>query len=411
MAGGSLLENFTTLMESQGPVWMTGPDTWVQDVSRNTFTLPRITTGNRGAGMTNLIQGGDVIQDRILLSTTSTFVRYNPDATHDAPNPQIGTNITQNWSFGSASISWNKQEIGLNRSMHGKKYIAQKFKDVMMEKHTNLWVSVCEAIDDEFWSQPDAGRMESTTPTGARVPLSIPCAVNEFPNGLTTAAVDAGGTLWTTIHGVAPATYANWVCQQEGYTFTGATAIGAATIFAPLSRAFYSTTFDRLPKNEQYSDKKTSPHVILTSLTGMANYEFALRANQDEFRGMGTLSGQDPAYGKPTFRGIPMDYVSPLATATIYPTAVDEGESTELDTANATNTGGIGFAGPRYYFINGEYLKFIVHSENYCVLEKPIIPDGKPFNRAQFMDLWNNNVFRSLRRHAILYPSADTTNA
>jgi len=411
MAGGSLLENFTTLMESQGPVWVTGPDTWVQDVSRNTYTLPRITTGNRGAGMTNLIQGGDVIQDRILLQTTSTFVRYNPDATHDAPNPQVGTNLKIDWSYASASISWNKQDLGLNRQMHGKRYIAQKFKDVMMEKHTNLWVTVCEAIDDEFWAQPNAGRMESSSPTGARIPFSIPAAINEFPNGLTSSGVDVGGTAWTTIHTINPATYSNWVCQQQSYTFSTSTALDAAAIFAPMTKMFFNTTFDRLPKRAEYSDQTTSPHVILTSLQGLANYEWALRTNQNDFHGMGTLSGQDPAYNKPTFRGIPLDYVSPLSTATIYPTASDESASTELDTSNGTYTNGIGYAGPRYYFINGEYLKFIVHSENYCVLEKPIIPDGKPFNRAQFMDLWNNNLFRSLRRHGSMYPSANVTSA
>ena len=183
-----------------------------------------------------------------------------------------------------------------------------------------------------------------------------------------------------------------------------------------MTKMWYDLRFDQLPKKPEYSDKRTSPHVILCSLQGITNYEFALQINQDTFRGVGKQSGQDPAYDKPTFRTIPLDYIQALDSLAVYPTAGAGEASTELDTSNDQTQNnedsvGEGFAGPRYYFINGEYLKFVVHSENYAVMTPVITPSDQPFSRVQVMDLWNNMICRSRQRQGILYPSANTTDA
>jgi len=406
---GSPLEEFTTLMQSTGPAWMRGPEALINDAVRSTYTGNRICAAG---SMMEMCQGGDQIEDIIFLGETSDYARYNPNEAFSYDMPQTGVKWTAPWAFAKASVSWTKQDIGLNVESMGKKYRAQVYKRVMHQKHQNLWTGVCNGIEDEFWAVPDSVEMESSTPTGARKPYSIPVFVNEFTNGLVPAEVDATGTAWTTVQQINPTASGNskWkpysvgggadaASQAEGYTYNATSAVGAAGLFTPFTKAFWNLRFDRLPKSPEYSDKTSSPCVIWCSLQGMVNYENALRLNQDTFRGIGKTSGQDPAYDAPTFRGIPLEYISALDSALLY----SDG-STAVDEASTANSA---VAGPRYYFINSEYLKFVTHTENYCKMTEPFMPSAQPFTRVQVMDLWNNNIVRSRARHGIVGPATD----
>ncbi|UCC71262.1 MAG: hypothetical protein JSV86_12815 [Gemmatimonadota bacterium] len=393
---GTPLEEFTTLMASQGPAWMSGVDSLVNEAVRRRYTQARIMAGK---DMLEYVQGGDELTDTIYLTEKSTYERYNPNVRGTYPNVQTGTTMTVPWAFAKATVSWTKQEVGLNKDTTNAKARAQKYKSLMYQKHQNLWTSVCNGLEDELWATPNNSEMESATPTGARQPLSIPAIVNEHTS---TIPLDVDLTAWTTVQGINVSNEANWRNAQQTYTFTSASALGAAGIFAPMSKLLYSVSFDKLPKNPEYSDKYTSPHVILCSLNGIANYEFALRSNQDEFRGIGKTSGQDPDYNAPTFRNVPLSYIDSLDSADLYTDG-----SALVDEESSTVTG------PRYYFINGEYLNFVWHSENYCVLEKPVnlTAVGQHATWVQVVDCWNNLFARSRKRHGILYPSASTTNA
>jgi len=401
---GQPLDEFTTLMQSQGPAWMRGPENMVNEGVLRNYTWARIQAGK---SMLETVQGGDEIQDRIYFDVNSTFDRYNPNVRLSYDQAQPGVNWTVPWAFAYAYMSWTKQDLGLNKGVHSANYRAHKYKSVMYQKHQELWTDVCNSIDAEMWAVPNTGLMEATSTTGgaARQPYSIPAFVNENTNGLIPANIDAGSTLWTTVQGINPSTQAKWVPQQETYDADFNAADTAAKIFTAFTKMWFSLHFDQLPKKPEYSDKTTSPHVILTSLTGIGNYEYALQTNQDTFRGVGKQSGQDPAYDKPTFRNIPVDYIQALDTLAAYPTGSGAVASTELDESGTNNSG------PRYYFINGEYLKFVVHSENYAVMTPVITPSDQPFSRVQVMDLWNNMICRSRQRQGIVYPGADTTNA
>jgi hypothetical protein len=286
-------------------------------------------------------------------------------------------------------------------------------------------------MDAELWAAPSYNTMESSTPTSARVPYSIPVFVNESSDadaGLSTyiAGSPVGGSLsvvgdgWAegaTIMGINPQSYPKWMNQQESYAFASDSAANAAQIFPAFSKLYWKTRFDVLPKNPQYADKTTSPHVIMTQRQGIVNYEVALRMNQDEFRGMGSASGQDPAYAGPTFRGIPMEYASALDTAAIYPTGENATDSITMGTWDDTTqdsagTLGYGAVGPRYYFLNLQFFKWVVHEENYCVMTPPFMPSGQPFSRVQVMDLWNNFYCTSRMRQGIAHPGGvDVTSA
>ncbi len=395
MPGGTPLEQFTTLMASQGPAWASGPEEIINEAVRRRYTIARIQAGKN---MMEYVQGGDEITDTIFLTEASTWQRYNPNVDIQRQNPQTGVTWTVPWSFGTAHMSWTKQEIGLNKDTTTRSFRSQRYKAVMYQKHQNLKTDICNSWEDELWAQPDEVNMESTSPTSPRVPYSLPCFITEETDGIplgATATSWAGGA----VQRIGVTANPKWDNQRGTYTYNKTT--DTTNIFAGMSRLLRNLKFDRLPKDPQYSDKTTSPHVILCGANGMTNYEHALRQNQDEFRGVGKNSGQDPDYHNPTFRNVPLDYIESLDDALLY----DSGSSTTVAEANAN------LSGPRYWFINGQYLNFVVHSENYMVLEEPIRPSGQPFTRVQDVDCWNNVICRSRRRQGILSPSADTSNA
>jgi hypothetical protein len=415
---GSPLEEFTTLMQSTGPAWMRGPENLINEAVRKTYTGNRICAAG---SMMEMCQGGDQIEDIIFLGETSDYARYNPNEAFTYDMPQTGTKWTAPWAFAKASVSWTKQDIGLNVESMGAKYRASVYKRVMHQKHQNLWTGVCNGIEDEFWAQPDSGEMESSTPTGPRKPYSIPVFINEFTLGKVPARADAGGVAWSTIQGIDPAGTGNskWApysvgggsgaaAASDGYDFDASTssALDTAGLFPAFTKAFWNLRFDRLPKKPEYSDKTSSPCVIWCSLQGMVNYEHALRVNQDTFRGIGKTSGQDPAYDAPTFRGIPLEYIAALDSAKLYASTLNAVDETVEASADAGAK-----AGPRYYFINSEYLKFVTHTENYCKMTEPFMPSAQPFTRVQVMDLWNNTVCRSRARHGIVGPNTEVTAA
>jgi hypothetical protein len=414
---GTPLQQFTVLAESQGPAWATGAEVLINEGAKNSYFWQRI---NKGKSMLDLIQGGDQIQDRIFFDAETTFERVDPQFTVvQYENLQTGTNWTANWSFAFAYLSWNNKERGLNNENFKGSYRRQMFKSVLFQKHQNLWTDICNNIDDEFFSTPNQERMEAATTTGGpRIPYSLPVFINEMSdgNGTQGSGVDGlpdatAGSTWTVVMGINPTTQTKWQNQRELYTFASTTALTAAAIFAPMSRLMRRLRFDRLPMKPEYSDKSTSPHVIMTQGLGLDNYEYALRTNQDEFRGVGKMSGQDPAYDRPTFRNIPLDYSSGLDTAAIYPTGASNAFAAFSSTANdGAAANGVGFSGPRYYFINGEYMKLVFHRDYYARLGTPFMPSQQPDSRVQVCEIWNQFYTSSRLRHGILAPSAAITS-
>lgn len=404
-------------MESQGPAWASSADKLVNEAAKRVYTLTRITAHK---SIYEYVQGGDSIKDRIFLDVKSTWQRYNPNVKIDYQMLQTGQEWTVPWAFGTAHVSWTKHEVGLNKDTMTAKFRAQRYKAVMHQKYQNLYTDICNNIEEEMWAVPSSTLMEATTlpAGGVRRPASIPMIVNEFASSLHSG--DGTGA-FTTVQQINPTTAGNekWVPQGETYGASFDTAANAAKIFAPMSKLARKMRFDKLPKGPQYSDPTSRPHVWMCSSQGLANYEFALQSNQDQFRGIGKMSGQDPDYNAPTFRGIPFEYIESLDTAAIYPTGASNALSTELDTSNTPGTAGldgntIGFAGPRYYLMNFEYWNYVVHSEYYMDMGTPFKLEqaGQPFSYAQVVDCWNNLLVRSRRRGAgLLFPSADVTSA
>ena len=418
------IEEFTTLWESTSPAWATSAEAMVNDVAANTYTLNRVV---QAGNMLEMVQGGKEITDRVYLTAagdaSNGLQRYDIDDTFEYSMAQPGVNWTLPWAVGWSSVSWSKHDKELQVDEYGPAFRARTYKRVLFQKHQNMWTRVNDGLESECWAQPDQANMEAATPTGKRKPMSIPAVLNEHDNGLTPTQVDSGGTVWTTVQRVAPATYANWVPyalgggpsadttrQDQGYTYTAGEAGTTATLFPVLSRVYHKLGFHRLPKMPEYSEKRSSPQVIWCSLQGLINYEHALQMNQDTFRGIGKVTGQDPAYDGPTYYRAPLEWLESLDTATVYSdgaAAVDEAGNLASGSAGAT----AGIIGPRYYFVNTNYLKFFVHADNYCDMTPVFAPANQPFLRVSVMDIWNNLGVRSRRRLGMAGPKEDITNA
>ena len=428
-ASGNTLDQFTTFWESTGPRYLKGLKDLINEEQKHTYTMPRLMKGH---SMEEMIQAGSHIKDRIFFDVESTFQRINPNHTFNYSNKQTGTDWAGFWSIAAGYVVWNKWEKSLN--VRGGDLtdaaLTHIFKDLMRQKFQNMYTDYCNSREAELWAQPDESKMEGSTTAGGgggntEAPMSIPVFLNEYwdanppsdPSASGSATVtDADTGTWSTIQGIDPAGQTKWRCAQAPYDFEASAAGGAAKsgplLFSALMGLWHNLRWDRLPKNPEYGEKTTSPHFIGTQLAGVLNFEHALRINQDIFRGMGKSSGQDPAYPGPTFMGIPVERIAELETASIYPTGLVDVYGTYDSTANVThgmtaNDGAtvIGYGGPRYYMINGEYLRPTYHSDDYFTFTEVLTPPDRPFDRIQVYSTTNQLVCRSrMRAGGIAFP-------
>jgi hypothetical protein len=413
---------FTAFWQSTRETILTGLDDFINMTTRESFTYPRLIAGNAREKM---IGGGSYIRDRAFFKGNKTFRRINPDAKVSYINPQQGKDWVAPWSIAVAQTGWNLWEFDLNFDDLNIDAQSHVFKRVRTGKKMDLYSDIAESMDDECWGVPDKSLMEVTVNAGA--PYSLAVFVNEFEYGLPQATDQPGGA-WTTVQGIDPSAAdvaGRWHPYARGYTYNATTTPGTTSFFSTFTLAFLRTTFDRLPHYEQWSDKTSSPSAIFTQTQGVVNFEHALRVNQDYFRGEGKVSGEDPSYMGPTFRNIPIQHLSALDTAAIYPTGASDALGTWDSVANVTHGlnnptthtaagGGIGYAGPRYYGVKGQYICPYFHGEKYMELESPfrLSAIGQHFNFVQLCKITNNLACRSRRDHFILYPGGtDTVDA
>ena len=427
---GTPLSEFTTLAASQGPAWATGPESIVNDAARNTFVWSRWITG-KDLDM-ELISAGADIRDTVLLDYTSTFQWVNPNVTLTAPNPQTGDTWSVPWAIATATMAWTEPELDLNGSSMSGFGRTQMYKQVLWQKHQQLKTDKTSALDDvAIGNVPNQNLNEDMNPAGPRVPYGLHAFVNEYNieatpyadgtspaapligglngAGLIPSGVDASGNAWTTVQQIAPTATGkvNWRPYQGTYGTwqNGSPSIdknaAMQELFIAMSEACAETEIDQIPADPEYSDPKTMPNVIYTSLTGRSYYEQALRGNQDQFRGVGKTSGQDPHYNGPTFSNVPLQYIKALNTIPLYATSTSSGGGSGVTELSASAV----HQGPRYIGMNGRYIRPVVHRDKYCVMTDPVMPSNQPLSRVQYMKLYTNTICRSRRRHWHLRPN------
>jgi hypothetical protein len=382
----SALSTFTDFIDTTGPSFLTSAEDVVNEACKNNYLLRRFL---RGKGPSETVQGGSSIKDTIMFDEESTFQYYEPNQTFNWQNPQVVENWEINWRFCVDHMAYTDAEVELNvGSGMSRSARHTAYKRLKRIKEQRLWTSILNGMEDALFAVPDSTAMEVSTGTK---PYSIPAFVNEETNGLHPG-------FGTDVQGLAPATYTKWVPQQEEFT-GGTTWIGpdqSNNIIHAFDKMFLDVQFVPPPSHQEYfDDPSLNAMFIACSKKGQNAYQQLLRASQDTFV---TGSRQDPAYMQPKYAGIDLVYAPKLDTYAGYGAAGDKTESND--------TGNIG---PRYYFLNGNYMKFIFHTTRYMYQHPAMRHPNQPFTTIVPVDSWYNFVCRSRQRHGIVSPSSDCT--
>jgi len=381
----SALSTFTDFIDTTGPSFLTSAEDVVNEACKNNYLLRRFL---RGQGPSETVQGGSSIKDTIMFDEESTFQYYEPNQTFTWENPQVVENWEIQWRFCVDHMAYTDAEVELNVGT-GMSRAARHtaYKRLKRIKEQRLWTSILNGMEDALFAIPSNGDMEATNGTK---PYSIPAFVNEESNGLYTGFSD--------VQGLAPATYSKWVPQQE--TFVGANALTAdnsGNIIAAFDKIFLDVQFVPPPSHQEYfDDPGLNAMFIACSKKGQNAYQQLLRASQDTFV---TASRQDPAYMQPKYAGIDLVYAPKLDTYAGYGTT----DGTEVSATGGDKTG------PRYYFLNGNYMKFIFHTTRYMYQHPAMRHPNQPFTTIVPIDSWYNFVCRSRQRHGIVSPVTSDT--
>ena len=388
---GSALQVFNDFMTTTDSAILTDASSIVNEAVKNNYLLRRFM---RGKGPQEILQGGKSIKDTILFDEESTFQYYQPNETFTWQNPQVLTEWEISWRFCVDHASWTDQEIALNTGGGMSKNARHRaYKDLKRSKMQRLWTSILTGMEDSLFAVPSGADMEVAAGTK---PYSIPCFINEASDGL---PAGTGTTSWTgssTVMNINPDTYTKWDNQRESYDGSSLT-----TLFDAFDTMYLKTKFDAPPTRKEYFESDSLyRQFIACSRQGVNVYQKQLRATGDRFI---TQSRQDPAFLKPTYGGIEVEYVSALDTAAISLSGNETAGAGDVYATEAAATD----TGPRYWWINANYLTPVFHNQRYLTNHPVQTHPNQPFTHVMPVDCWYNLVCRSRMRQGIVGPSVD----
>ena len=460
MAGTSI-RNFLDFMDATGPVYLTGPDVLINEAVKRNYLFGDLIREKNQA-----IRGGKEIKDVLMLDDSSTFQYYQPNETFSYSNPQVMRDITANWRFAMDHMTFTDAEIELNvgggLSREATKTV---YKDLKRSKEQRMVTSMVNGYEEALFKPTHGTNLQEMESSTGKIPYSIPAFITEK---CIQTSLDGGGaaglrggvninsTSETNILGIAPGTSGGeqrWSNEVVFYDTSAAlgintagTQIGSETAvfnkakitvdasgnsngrpinaFSAVDAFGFLNSFDEMylrlqfrpPASfEQYFENIVfNRQKILCSREGINLYKQALRSENDR-----TFAPQDVAYNQPTYSGIPFTYVAQLDSAKIHPSVTggsgvtfrlqDQDDAT-LDTANGETELGseVLDPGPRYFFINGDYLTPVLHASRYMEKHPTMQHPNQPFTHVQITDSWYNVVANSRQRHGIIAPFVTT---
>jgi len=395
---GSALSVFNDFMKATDSAVLTNADHITNEAVKNNYLLRRFM---KGRGPEEVLQGGKTIKDQIMFDEDSTFEYYQPNATFTWQNPQVLEEWEIQWRFCVDHMSWTDHEIELNAggglSSKARHAVYKRLRKV---KEQRLWTSLINGVDNSLFAAPEADAMEAA---GGTKPYSIPAFINEASNGL---YVGDGGT-WSTKMGIDPTATGKTKWKPKTATYAVGNHGGLAShdntqgILAAFDNMYLSVKFSAPPtKQEYFENDNLYRQFIACSKKGITDYGAILRLQQDRF----AVSPQDPAFIKPTYAGIELEYVSDLDTAALYRDADDNSNHAEGSTYAVAASGAPTY-GPRYYWINANYLKPVFHTKRYMHRHDVMTHPNQPFTHVQPVDCWMNLVCQSMQRQGIVSPA------
>ena len=434
------IQTFNDFMQTTGPTYLTSADAVINEAVKNTYAFSRLLK-SKASEVT--VQGGNEIRDVIMFDDSRTYDHYQPNDVFTWRNPQVTDTIKAPWRFSIDHMSWTDAEVELNtgESAGSTKVAYKRLKKI---KEQRLWTSMTNGFEEDLWAPPSLAQMEVES---GRLPYSLPFFITELGRNLGGALGMRGLRPFTgaantsTVMGLDPTVDQRWSNLIEPYAYNagagfgntepsaagtpktfvenntlaqggGAGSIVINSLFTALDSMFMRLKYEAPATRQQYFENDNlSRQMILTSRAGVQFYRRLLRLSNDTL-----VNYQDAAYNNPVYSGIDITYCSDLDTAAIF--AADS--NSVADTFDAydgqiqasgafpafgTEMGANTIAkGPRFYFVNGNYLTPIFHSKRYFKTHEVLRHPNQPFTYVMPVDCWHNLFCNSRQRHGIITP-------
>lgn len=439
------IQTFNDFMTATGPSYLTSADSVINEAVKNTYAFSRLLKGKTSE---QTIQGGNEIRDVIMFDDSRTYDHYQPNDTFAWRNPQVTDYIRCPWRFHIDHMSWTDAEVELNTGETAASTKAA-YKRLKRIKEQRLWTSMLNGFEEDLWAVPTTTGMEDES---GKLPYSLPYFISEIAQNFGgalghrgTAPYTASANTNTTVMRISPFTENRWTNVVQLYrnsasginpananfgdisnpSLTGntqfnqnnsnaTTAIDVVNLFSAFDLMMMRLKYEAPATRTQYFENSNlNRQMILTSRAGVQQYRNALRLSNDTL-----VSYQDAAYSSPAYAGIDVTYCSDLDTAAIYP-AVTGGVANTLAGYNGQTNSSAAFTnatfdteigantlakGPRYYFVNGNYLTPVFHAKRYFKQHEVLRHPNQPFTYVQPVDCWSNLFCNSRQRHGVVVP-------
>lgn len=330
--------------------------------------------------------GGKYFTERLKLQNTGDFHFYSPGT------PRTITRITTNrtaqypWRTAENAVAWTDFELMTTQGKSDLDIFKNFRKSLRQDGASEHW----DGMETAIWTPPDQATMEVLN-VDPGVAYSIPAFVTENVNG--TGPYRAPGWGTGTLAGIDPDDEVNWRNKVVRYTDAD---IGHAHtgIFAAFDSMARQVMYRQPPGGfaKYFDDMNLRSRKIATNGDGSDKYAQLLREGNDQFR----AGPQDPAYGMPVFKGIPVYYAAALDVALLQ-------ETTGVYANTAYTTGK-----PRYFWLDLETLHPVYHADRFMYeteIQRGSIDQYDTF--AQFYVSWFNIVCVDRRRQGIVCPLSD----
>lgn len=378
------LVNFTDFVKLTGPVYFSGPDQFLNEAVKNTYTMTRFL---KGKGVDKTFQGGDQIQDDVMFDEQTTFQNYHPNDPFTWVMPQVATEMSIDWRFSVDHMAWTDQEVELNGDM-SESAARVKYKSIRKKIEQRMWTSMINGFESKIWQDAN-GKTTDMESADGKEQFSIPSFITE-----NTTNYHHNG--WTTIQGIDPANETKWRNQVSTYDYddpddTDGDGDGLIDAFDEMVLKVRFIPPDFHKEHFEGQNLQASRQAIYCSRGGLNLYKRMLRASNDTL-----VRKQDAAYSNPQFDGIDLVYTAHLDTATIDYV----GSGTSATELNASTDG------YRYWWVNGNYLTPVFHSNRYFKKKEPfhLGAAGQPYTTVCPVDCWWNLFCHSRQRQGIVAP-------
>lgn len=372
---------FVDLNNAQPPSFVRGPGkrrNIVNEAQKHTYPLLSRLMHGRDENDPQVFQDSHRIKIAWMPTDKGTGRFYNPGDTVRGQNVPVLADGEVGWSYWFDEKSWYAQELEHTKNWtdDAQNAFLINLKD---SKDMALFTSTMNGIDRALTAVPDSQQalMEGPgSPGNPKIAYSLFAFVSED----TTNFHPSG---WTTIEGKDPATEDWW--RNPVTTYDADDPDDTAGDQQGLERAFdnmqMELKFD-LPgrRDDLFESDTMGRQFIMTTKNGILQYKQLLRDRNDR-----TFSRTGLGLPDVDWSGIPLVRCEEMETNLLY----DSGAQTE-DTATKD--------GPRYVWVNGNFVFVVFHPDHFFDMRAVREPDDQIDAFFQPMTVWYNLICISRRR-------------